>query len=48
MVVLNVMEDSIFIEGIIASIMFPLTKFILKYTNGSNFFWYLFLKLSTP
>jgi hypothetical protein len=42
MVYLNVMEDSIFIEGIIASIMFPLTKFALKYTSGSNLFWYLF------
>jgi len=42
MVLLNVMEDFTFIEGIIASLMFPITKYILKYSGGSNLFWYLF------
>lgn len=42
MVVLNVMEDSILIEGIMASIMFPLSKYFLKYTKGGNLFWFLF------
>jgi hypothetical protein len=42
MVVLDIMTDSVFIEGIMASIMFPLSKFFLKYTKGGNLFWFLF------
>jgi hypothetical protein len=42
MVVLDVMDDSVLVEGIMASIMFPLTKFFLKYSKGANLFWFLF------
>ena len=42
MALINVMEDSILIEGIMASIMFPLSRFFLKYTKGGNLFWFLF------
>lgn len=39
---INVMEDYLVIEGIIASLMFPLTKFFLIISKGQNLFWYLF------
>ena len=42
MTYLNVMEDVVFIEGLVASLMFPITKYLLKITKGSNLFWYLF------
>ena len=43
MVVLNIMDDTVLIEGLMASTMFPLTKFFLKYTKGENLFWYMFI-----